>query len=367
MELMQLALKESSQKEPLVIAGPCSAETEEQVIETARRLADSGIHIYRAGIWKPRTHPGGFEGVGEKGLVWLAKAREITGMKVATEVATKTHAEAAIGHGIDILWIGARTTANPFAVQEIADYLGTHCPDIPVLVKNPVSPDLELWIGALQRLSNSGVQRLCAVHRGFSSYAPGIYRNKPYWRIPLELHRRIPELLILCDPSHITGRSDMIASMSQKALNIGFDGLMIESHCHPEAAWSDSQQQITPERLREIISHLEMREVRGDQQESLKDLRMQIDEIDARIVEALASRMDISRKIGEYKRNHKMPVVQSARYSDIISDRLAAARNAGVSPEFMRQILALVHEESVRVQAELSADIKETAEDESPQ
>lgn len=357
-ELLPLAIDGTELSRPIIIAGPCSAETEEQTIQTARGLARAGVKIFRAGIWKPRTKPGSFEGVGVPGLAWLRKVRELTGMKVATEVATRSHVESALEYEVDLLWIGARTSANPFAMQEIADALKEHGKDIPVLVKNPVNPDLELWIGALERLYNAGIRRLGAIHRGFSTYNPGIYRNSPHWRIPLELRRRLPQLPILCDPSHIGGKRELIASLSQQALDMGFDGLIIESHCEPDCAWSDKNQQITPEVLNVIVDNLVFRDAPTIPAESLTHMRRRIDQLDNQLIEILAKRMDVSREIGEYKLSHKMPVVQATRYGDIMRNRVLAAEALGISPDFMRQILSTIHEESVRIQVDLSKDVE---------
>ena len=269
-------------KRPVVIAGPCSAETEEQVMATARELAKNGVKIFRAGIWKPRTKPGGFEGVGEQGLAWLRRVKDETGMLVATEVATKQHVKAALDAGVDVLWIGARTSANPFAMQEIADALvGV---DVPVLVKNPVNPDLELWIGAMQRLYNAGLRRIGAIHRGFSAYGKHLYRNMPQWHIPIELRRRLPNLTIFCDPSHIGGKRELVAPLSQQAMDMGFDGLIIESHCEPDSAWSDKSQQVTPEVLNFILHTLVVRDS-VQTTESLALLRQQIDQIDSELLD----------------------------------------------------------------------------------
>lgn len=334
---------------PVIIAGPCSAETEAQVLATARSLTSCGIGIYRAGIWKPRTKPGGFEGVGEKGLEWLRKVKEETGMKVATEVATAAHVEAALNAGIDLLWIGARTTANPFAMQEVADVLSASGKDVPVLVKNPVSPDLELWIGALERIYNAGIRHIGAIHRGFSTYGERVYRNSPQWRIPLELRIRYPHLPIICDPSHIGGRSDLIAPLAQEALDMGFDGLIIESHCNPEKAWSDAAQQVTPQRLEEILRSLKVRN-NPVMPGSLTELRTRIDALDAELLDILAKRMEVSREIGQYKSSRNMPVVQSERFGDLLSSRIKSAAAMGMSDEFVRNIFSAIHEESVRMQ-----------------
>lgn len=347
MKLESILLPGIEDKRPMVIAGPCSAETEEQVMNTAKQLAADGIKIMRAGIWKPRTKPGGFEGVGSEGLIWLKNVKKETGMYVSTEVATQKHVYEALKHGIDLLWIGARTTANPFAVQEIAEAL--QGVDIPVLVKNPVNPDLELWIGALERLSNVGLTRLGAIHRGFSSYDKKIYRNLPQWHIPIELKRRYPDLPILCDPSHIGGKRDLIQPLSQQAMDLNYDGLIIETHCNPDEAWSDAAQQVTPVRLKEILSNLVIREG-GQSTEDLSDLRKQIDEIDTQLLELLAKRMRISREIGTFKKEHNMTVVQTDRYDEILSKRIAEAESMDINPEFMRIILEAIHEESVRQQ-----------------
>ena len=352
-DIKPLAIDGVELTKPIIISGPCSAETEEQVLETARQLARQGVKIYRAGIWKPRTKPGGFEGVGVPGLAWLNKVKEETGMKVATEVANRGHVEAALEYDIDLLWVGARTSANPFAMQEIADVLRESGRDIPVLVKNPVNPDLELWIGALERLYNAGIKRLGVIHRGFSTYGLHIYRNHPQWRIPLELRRRYPNLPIISDPSHIGGKRELIASLSQQALDIGLDGLIIESHCNPDCAWSDKNQQITPEVLGVILDKPVYRDAPAPA-ESLMQLRRQIDQLDNELIEVLAKRMNISREIGEYKKNHNMPIVQAGRYGDIMNTRVMAARQMGMSEEFMRTILSTIHEESVRIQVELS-------------
>lgn len=336
-------------KSPIIIAGPCSAESELQVMETARQLSNAGIKIFRAGIWKPRTRPGGFEGVGVVGLPWLQKVKEETGMLTATEIANRYHAENAIDAGVDILWIGARTSANPFAMQEIADVIKERGFDKPVLVKNPVNPDLELWIGAMQRLYNAGVRKLGAIHRGFSAYGKHIYRNMPQWHIALELRRRYPHLPIICDPSHIGGKRELIAPLSQQAMDMGFDGLIIESHCNPNCAWSDKEQQITPDVLQYILSTLVLRETSGST-ENLAMLRREIDRIDNELLEVLAKRMEVCREIGRYKKEHGIPVVQAGRYGDIMNSRVNAAVDMHMGAEFMRVVLSAVHEESVRQQ-----------------
>lgn len=337
-------------KRPVVIAGPCSAETEEQVMETAKDLAKNGVRIFRAGIWKPRTKPGGFEGVGSVGLTWLQEVKKETGMLVATEVANKQHVEEALNAGVDVLWIGARTSANPFAMQEIADSLVGA--DVPVLVKNPVNPDLELWIGAMQRIYNAGIRQIGAIHRGFSAYGKHLYRNMPQWHIPIELRRRMPELTLICDPSHIGGKRELVAPLSQQAMDMGFDGLIVESHCDPDSAWSDKSQQVTPEVLNFILNMLVVRDT-TQTTESLTLLRQQIDQIDNDLLEALSKRMRISREIGQYKKEHSMPVVQTGRYDDILNSRAAAAEELGMNGDFMKMVYQAIHEESVRQQIEV--------------
>ena len=335
---------------PFVIAGPCSAETEEQVMTTAKQLAGKGCHMFRAGVWKPRTKPGGFEGNGEKALPWMKQVKEETNMLVATEVATPEHVELALKYGIDVLWIGARTSANPFAMQLLADSLKGV--DVPVLVKNPVNPDLELWIGALERINGAGITRLAAVHRGFSSYEKKLYRNAPMWQIPIELHRRIPTLPIFCDPSHIGGRRDLIAPLCQQAMDLGFDGLLVESHCSPDDAWSDAAQQVTPDILDYILSMLVIRE-KVDLGEDLASLRKKIDEVDNDLIELLARRMRISRKMGEYKKEKGMTIVQPKRYTEILDKRGAQGSLLGIAPECVKNIFEHIHEESVRQQMEV--------------
>lgn len=337
-------------KRPVVIAGPCSAETEEQVMETAMDLAKNGVRIFRAGIWKPRTKPGGFEGVGSVGLTWLQEVKKETGMLVATEVANKQHVEEALNAGVDVLWIGARTSANPFAMQEIADSLVGA--DVPVLVKNPVNPDLELWIGAMQRIYNAGIRQIGAIHRGFSAYGKHLYRNMSQWHIPIELRRRMPELTLICDPSHIGGKRELVAPLSQQAMDMGFDGLIVESHCDPDSAWSDKSQQVTPEVLNFILNMLVVRDT-TQTTESLTLLRQQIDQIDNDLLEALSKRMRISREIGQYKKEHSMPVVQTGRYDDILNSRAAAAEELGMNGDFMKTVYQAIHEESVRQQIEV--------------
>lgn len=350
---MELNLKPlnlpGSDNRPLVIAGPCSAETEEQVMETAKALANKGIKIFRAGVWKPRTKPGGFEGMGEEALPWLQRVKQETGMLIGTEVATPKHVEAALNAGLDMLWVGARTSANPFAVQELADSLKGV--DIPVFVKNPVNPDIELWVGALERINGAGITRLAAIHRGFSSIDQKLYRNAPMWHIPIELHRRCPNLPIICDPSHIGGRRDLIAPLSQQAMDMGFEGLIVESHCNPDCAWSDANQQVMPDVLNFILDRLVVRNTK-ESTESLNILRQQIDELDNRLMELLTKRMRISREIAAYKKEHSMAVVQTARYSEILDKRAAQGVLCGMDADFIKSIYEHIHEESVRQQME---------------
>lgn len=352
-DILPVRFADTDSRRPMLIAGPCSAETEDQVMRTARALAAEGFGIFRAGLWKPRTKPGGFEGVGEQGLAWLARVKRETGMRTATEVATRTHVEAAIAGGVDLLWIGARTTANPFAMQEIADALRGH--DIPVLVKNPVSPDLELWIGAMQRIYNAGIRRMGAIHRGFTWIDKSLYRNHPMWVIPIELHRRLPALQIFCDPSHIGGKRELIAPLSQQAMDLGFDGLIVESHCDPDCAWSDKAQQVTPEAIAYIVRNLTIREMNYTT-ESLNELRAEIDKLDDSLLELLTRRMRVSRDIGRYKREHDMPILQAQRYEELLARRAAQAVELGMDREFMRTVMQAIHEESIRQQMRVIGD-----------
>lgn len=334
----------------MVIAGPCSAETEEQVMTTALDLASKGCHMFRAGVWKPRTKPGGFEGHGEPALKWMQQVKKETGMLVGTEVATPEHVELALKYGIDILWIGARTTANPFAVQALADSLEGI--DVPVLIKNPVNPDLELWIGALERINRAGITRLGAIHRGFSSIDNKMYRNLPMWQLPIELRRRIPNLPIFSDPSHIGGRRDLIAPLCQQAMDLGLNGLIVESHCNPDEAWSDAKQQVTPEVLDYILGLLVIRDSKTST-EDIKALRKQIDEIDNELMEMLSKRMRVCREIGQYKKDHNMTVLQTSRYNEILEKRGAQGVLCGMDAQFVKTVYEAIHEESVRQQIEI--------------
>ena len=336
---------------PMCIAGPCSAETEEQVMETARGLSEFGIHVFRAGIWKPRTHPGSFEGVGVTGLKWLNKVKETYGMKVCTEVATEKHVLECIKYGVDIIWIGARTSTNPFLMQEIADALsGT---DTPVLVKNPVNPDLDLWVGALERLNRAGIRKLGVVHRGFSTSASIPYRNDPGWKIAIELRTRYPQMAFFADPSHMAGDRRYLQELSQRAMDLGLDGLMVESHCDPSCAWSDARQQLTPQDLRTLLESLVIRENSSEDKnykEGIDTLRARIDVIDEQLLTLLQERMEVSRSIGRYKKEHNVAILQAVRWEQILSDMVKRADAMDISREAVLAIMTAIHDESVRVQ-----------------
>lgn len=340
---------------PAIISGPCSAETEEQVMSTAVSLAATGsVDILRAGIWKPRTRPNSFEGVGEEGLKWLKQAGQETGLPVSTEVANAKHTEEALKYGIDILWIGARTTVNPFSVQEIADALKGV--DVPVLVKNPLNPDLDLWLGALERINQAGVTRLGAIHRGFSSFEKTSYRNVPKWEFPIELKRRFPELPVICDPSHIGGSRELIGMIAQKALDLEMDGLMIETHTSPDDAWSDAKQQITPATLKRVLSELIIRNKSTENPEfrtRLDELRHQIDEIDEQIFQKLGNRMKIAVEIGKYKRDNQVTILQVNRWDTIMKQRKSMSSALGLSEEFTDQLLRIIHKESINQQTKV--------------
>ena len=341
---------------PMVIAGPCSAETEEQVMETAKGLNGVGIHVFRAGIWKPRTHPGSFEGVGTVGLKWLQRVKRELGMHVCTEVASERHVYECIKFGIDMVWVGARTSANPFLMQEIADALRDT--DIPVLVKNPVNPDLDLWIGALERLNQAGIKKLGVIHRGFTTSEKIPYRNDPGWRIAIELRTRFPELPFFADPSHMAGDRKYLAELSQRAMDLGLEGLMIESHCNPAVALSDAKQQLTPPDLLTLLESLQIREkdsVDQDYREGIDQLRAQIDIIDENLLYTFGSRMNVSEKIGEYKRTHNVAILQTGRWDQVLAGMKEKARKYGLSEKFIADVFNAIHEESVRVQNEVLA------------
>ena len=333
---------------PLVIAGPCSAETEEQVLKIAHELKNSDVSIFRAGIWKPRTRPGGFEGVGEIGLKWLQKAKAETGLLMATEVATAAHVKLALAHDIDVLWIGARTTVNPFAVQEIADALqGT---DKIVLLKNPVNPDLSLWIGGLERLYNANIKKLGVIHRGFSTYEKTKYRNNPEWQIAIDMQNRFPDLPLICDPSHITGKRDMIQEVSQQALDLNYDGLIIETHIDPDNAWSDAAQQVTPATLKQMFINLRVRKVSDDESEynqKMAKLRMQIDEFDGKLLEILGNRMKVADKIGLLKKEKNVAILQNQRWNEILGKMILEGEEKGLSNEFVMHLFKAIHQESI--------------------
>ncbi len=350
LDLQKFALSGVHAARPLVIAGPCSAETEAQVMDTAAQLHESGVQIFRAGVWKPRTKPGGFEGQGEKALPWLKRVKQELGMLICTEVATAKHVELALKEDVDILWLGARTTVNPFAVQEIADAL--RGVDIPILYKNPVNPDLELWIGGMQRINRSGVRRMAAIHRGFTSYHKSVYRNMPLWNMPIELRRRIPDLPIFCDPSHIGGNRNFIGPLAQQAMDLGFDGLIVESHCRPEGAWSDASQQVTPCELNTILRSLVIRDTR-DLAESLSEMRQDIDVLDNKLMEILSHRMRICREIAEYKKQHNIAVMQPIRYSEILSVREAQGASCLLSADCVKRVFEAIHSESIRQQMDI--------------
>ena len=336
---------------PLVIAGPCSAETENQVLKTAHDLKDTDVTVYRAGIWKPRTRPGMFEGVGAIGLGWLKKVKEETGLLTATEVANSNHAKLAIDHDIDVLWIGARSAVSPFIVQEIAEALdGT---DKIVLIKNPVNPDLKLWIGGVERLYSSNIKKIGVIHRGFSTYDKSRYRNNPEWQIPIELQNRFPDIPLICDPSHICGRRDIIQDISQTALDLNFDGLMVETHCDPDNAWSDAKQQITPKVLIKMMNDLKMRTLTNDEidyKNQLNTLRTQIDVIDHSLVDTLGKRMKVAVSIGKLKKKKNVAVLQTKRWNEILGKMILEGEKKDLSEEFILRMFKAIHQESINNQ-----------------
>ena len=340
---------------PSVVAGPCSAESEEQIMETAAGLKDLGINVFRAGIWKPRTHPGSFEGIGSEGLKWMQRAKREYGLKISTEVASEKHVFECLKFGVDLVWLGARTTANPFLVQEIADALKDT--DIPVLVKNPVNPDLDLWIGALERLNRAGIKKLGVIHRGFSTFDKIKYRNDPQWQVAVELRSRYPELPFFVDPSHMAGSKDYIREISQRSLDLGFEGLMIESHCNPSVALSDAKQQLTPPELRDLLyNQIVVREKDSDSpewKENIDQLRAKIDIIDENILYALGSRMKISRQIGEYKKNNNIAILQTSRWDAILAKVVEAGKEFGLSEKFVKNVFNAIHEASVEAQNDI--------------
>lgn len=339
---------------PSTIAGPCSAESEEQVMQTARELKELGINVFRAGIWKPRTHPGSFEGVGSEALRWMQRVQKELGMKVCTEVASKEHVYECLKYGIDMVWIGARTTTNPFLVQEIAEALSGS--DIPVLVKNPINNDIDLWIGALERLNARGIKKLGAIHRGVSPMVKGKYRNEPQWQMAIELRARYPELAFFCDPSHMAGSRDYIQEISQRAMDLGLDGLIIESHCNPACALSDAAQQLTPKDCVDMLYRLAMRDTSTDDYSyrfNMDQLRAQIDVCDDHLLEILSRRMEVSRKIGQYKKEHSIAIVQGSRWSQVLERMISLGKEKGLPEEFVKNIFNHIHEASVQAQNEI--------------
>lgn len=356
METVSPVMKEKVEqlwdKRPLIISGPCSAETEEQVIETAQRLASTGkIDMLRAGIWKPRTKPGQFEGVGTKGLSWLLNAKKITGLCTTVEVATSKHVEEALAHEVDVLWIGARTTVNPFSIQEVADALKGI--NIPVLVKNPINPDLDLWSGAIERLQKAGLANIGMIHRGFSSYGNTEYRNAPMWHLPIEMKRRYPGMLLICDPSHICGSRIWLQQVAQKSIDLDFNGLMLESHIDPDNAWSDARQQVTPERIDEILSALIWRKENTNEQEfinALSHLREQINQVDDELLTLIGQRMKLADKIGLYKKENNITILQTNRWNDILERAFEKGEKLGLSKEFIVRYFDAVHMESINHQ-----------------
>ncbi len=355
---MKEIMQEKWKKRPLIISGPCSAETEDQVLETATRLANTGkVDILRAGIWKPRTKPGMFEGIGMKGLPWMAQAKKITGLPITVEVATAKHVEDALHFDVDMLWIGARTTVNPFSVQEICDAL--RGVDIPVLIKNPINPDLELWCGGIERLQKVGVKQVGMIHRGFSNYGNTEFRNAPMWHLPIEMKRRFPEMMLICDPSHICGNRTLLQSVSQKSIDLDFDGLMIESHIDPDNAWSDAKQQITPERLAKMLDELIWRSENTDEKEfltALATLREQINHIDDELLVLIGQRMKIADKIGAYKKDNNITILQTNRWNDILEKAYKKGEKLGLGKEFITKYFDAIHLESINHQNKIMND-----------
>lgn len=349
LDLEPLDLKGSTpDSDPFLIAGPCSAESEAQVIETAKALKQEHIHLFRAGIWKPRTRPGGFQGLGSKALPWLKKVKETTGLPVATEVANERHVYEALKYNLDVLWIGARTTANPFAVEEIANALeGT---DTPVMIKSPVNPDLNLWLGAIERLNQKGIKKLAAIHRGFSSYEESCYRNPPIWSIAEKLKSFVPDLPVINDPSHIAGNSSLLYDIAKKALDKQFDGLMIEVHPHPEKALSDANQQITPEGFHDLMLRLNIKNTTKPEAPELQQLRENIDYLDEELLDILNRRMQLIQQIGHYKKNRKLSVFQEDRWRKVLSKSLIKGKKKGLDQQFIKKIFEAIHNESITKQ-----------------
>lgn len=344
-----------SMKQPFLIAGPCSAETREQVLETAAALVDAHLKpdFFRAGIWKPRTRPGDFEGVGAIGLPWLKEVKENYQLPVAIEVAKAEHVELALKYGVDMVWIGARSTANPFTVQEIADALSGV--NIPVYVKNPTNPDLKLWLGGIERVFKANVGEIAAIHRGFSVYEKNLYRNNPNWQIPIDLKQEMPEIRLICDPSHIGGRDFLLFDIAQKALDLRFDGLIIETHIRPKEAWTDARQQITPSDLKVLIDNIQLRSREEIPDEILKEHRLQLNQIDEDLIRLLQERMQIAEKIGAFKKEHNSVILQSNRWEEVLKKNVTKASGSGLSVQFSNELFRLIHQESIRIQAAILA------------
>ncbi len=336
---------------PITIAGPCSAESEDQILMTAKALAAQGVDLFRAGVWKPRTSPGSFEGVGSIGLKWLARAKAETGIKVTTEVANPHHVIEALRTGIDVLWIGARTTVSPFAIQEMANVLKGV--DIPVLIKNPVNPDLKLWIGAIERIYNAGIRKIGVIHRGFSFFGNSKYRNVPRWQLPIELKRQLPEIQIFIDSSHICGNTELLFDVAQKAMDLNYDGLMLEVHPNPPKAFSDAKQQIVPADFEKLVNNLVIRDLKSENGIALKHLRQQIDEIDDELFQILAKRLEVVKNIGHYKKNNNIAILQPKRWNDILEKGFEKAEHLGLSREFISAYLKAIHQESINVQEDI--------------
>lgn len=355
-DLKPLEFPGIEKKRPLIMAGPCSAESEEQVLSTAKEIAAMGIKIFRAGIWKPRTRPNAFEGIGSVGLPWLQTVKKETGMLVSTEVANVKHVYEALKYGVDIIWIGARTSANPFAVQEIADSLSGV--KIPVFVKNPVNPDVDLWIGAIERINQAGIDQMAAIHRGFSTYDKTIYRNAPHWQVAIELRRRIPQLPIITDPSHICGNRELLYDISQKAMDLNFEGLIIETHINPDKAWSDASQQVTPAGLKKILDRLILREPEIDDELmlTLAELRDKIDKLDDKLINIIEERMNVVESIGNYKKINNITILQNKRWDDMLRSRLILGESKGLSEDFINKVFQAIHQESINKQTSIMND-----------
>ena len=342
-------------KPSTLIAGPCSAETREQVLKTAEGLSTLPLDYYRAGIWKPRTRPGEFEGVGNAAIPWLKEVKSQFGLKISTEVAKAEHVEAVLKAGFDMIWIGARSTANPFTVQEIADALqGVH---IPVMVKNPTNPDLKLWIGAIERVEKAGIKEISAIHRGFSVYEKTLYRNNPNWQIPIDLKQELPTIPLICDPSHIGGRDYLLLEIAQRAFDLRYDGIMIETHCSPKDAWTDAKQQITPTELSTLLNSLKVRGRQEIEEEEIIQLRSQLTSKDEEIIRILRERMDVSSLIGSYKKQHNIAILQNSQWEESLRKNLERAKNADLSPQFSNDLFRLIHQESIRIQAEILSEM----------